>query len=88
MSLSFRVAQALHAPRFVVEGVDGEGRARELRKAKAVVAVPAEMVQVNVAGIDVSGLSAVRVRVEGRALEPEQGSKTAPDRPSAGGGAD
>ena len=88
VSLSFRVAQALHAPRFVIEGVDGEGRARELRKAKAVVAVPAEMVQVNVAGIDVSGLSAVRVRVEGRALEPEKGSKTAPDRPSAGGGAD
>lgn len=92
VSLSFRVARAIRNPRFVVEGIDGDGHARELRKAKALVAVPAEMVQVNLAGIDVSGLSAVRVSVAGGPLEPE-GPGAAADgagarRREMGGGAD
>ncbi len=88
--LSFRVARALRSPRFVVEGIDGDGRVRELRRAKALVAVPAEMVQVDVRGIDVSGYSAVRVRVEGKVSQPEQGRASEPGLmpEHAGGGAE
>ena len=72
----------------VVEGIDGDGHVRELCKAKALVAVPAEMVQVNLAGIDGSGLSAVRVSAAGGPLEPEEAGGAGARRREMGGGAD
>ena len=64
LALSLRVARTVRNPRFVVEGVDASGRARPLKRAKTIIAVPAEMVQVHVKGSDVAGFAAVRVRVE------------------------
>ncbi len=64
LALSLRVTRTVRNPRFVVEGVDACGRARPLKRAKTIIAVPAEMVQVHVKGSDVAGFAAVRVRVE------------------------
>lgn len=82
--LSLRVARTVHAPRFIVEGIDAAGRVRELKRAKTMIAVPAEMVLVTLTAECAAGCSAVRVRVEGRddAAAPAGGAGM------AGGGAD
>ncbi len=67
LTLSLRVSRALREPRFYVEGVAADGSTRTVKKAKTMVAVPAEMVQIKLTGADVAGLSSLHVRVEGRA---------------------
>ncbi|MBX9035090.1 FAD-dependent oxidoreductase [Gordonibacter massiliensis] len=67
LTLSLRVSRALREPRFYVEGVAADGSTRTVKKAKTMVAVPAEMVQIKLSGADVAGLSSLHVRVEGRA---------------------
>ena len=66
LTLSLRVSRALREPRFFVEGVSADGSTRTVKKAKTMVAVPAEMVQIKLSGADVAGLSSLHVRVEGR----------------------
>ncbi|RDB60382.1 FAD-dependent oxidoreductase [Gordonibacter sp. 28C] len=66
LTLSLRVSRALREPRFFVEGVSADGSMRTVKKAKTMVAVPAEMVQIKLTGADVAGLSSLHVRVEGR----------------------
>lgn len=60
------MSRALREPRFLVEGVAPDGSVRTVKKAKTMVAVPAEMVQIKLSGADVAGLSSLHVRVEGR----------------------
>ncbi|MEG1905924.1 MAG: FAD-dependent oxidoreductase [Gordonibacter sp.] len=67
ITLSLRVSCALREPRFFVEGIGEDGRAVLVKKAKTLVAVPAEMVQIVLSGVDVAGFSSLRVRVLGRA---------------------
>ncbi len=66
ITLSLRVSRALREPRFFVEGVDSHGATRVVKKAKTLVAVPAEMVQISLRGTDVAGLTSLHVRVEGK----------------------
>ena len=99
VTLSLRVSRALRGPRFFVEGVAADGSVRTVKKAKTMVAVPAEMVQIKLSGADVAGLSSLHVRVEGRpddapspvasqaaALQAARGADKRPD--VAGGGAE
>ena len=72
ITLSLRVTKALREPRFFVEGTEADGTVCLVRKAKTMVAVPAEMVQVALSGADVEGLLALRVRVEGRPDRAEE----------------
>ena len=60
------MSRALREPRFLVEGVAPDRSVRTVKKAKTMVAVPAEMVQIKLSGADVAGLSSLHVRVEGR----------------------
>ena len=64
IAFSFRVTKQVHMPRFVLEGIDACGNAEELRRAKAMVAVPAEMVLFDALGIDFSSYESLRMRVE------------------------
>ena len=82
--LSLRVTRTVSQPRFIVEGIDAAGRVRELKRAKTMIAVPAEMVLVILPAGAVAGCSAVRVRVEGRDVPAEHASGA----DIAGGGAD
>lgn len=84
LMLSLRVTRTVNEPRFIVEGIDAAGRVRELKRAKTMIAVPAEMVLVTVPAGTAAGCSAVRVRVEGR----DAASAPASDAGIAGGGAD
>ncbi len=84
ITLSLRVTRTVHNPRFFVEGFDEEGQVRELKRAKTLVAVPAEMVQIKMTARDVAGCASIRVRVEGR---DEQSARSATTT-MAGGGAD
>lgn len=99
VTLSLRVSRALREPRFLVEGVTSDGSVRSVKKAKTMVAVPAEMVQIKLSGADVAGLSSLHVRVEGclddaapaaaaqtAALQAARGVDKRPD--VAGGGAE
>ncbi|MRX83720.1 FAD-dependent oxidoreductase [Eggerthella guodeyinii] len=84
LMLSLRVTRTVNEPRFIVEGIDAAGRVRELKRAKTMIAVPAEMVLVTVPAGAAAGCSAVRVRVEGR----DAAAAPASDAGIAGGGAD
>ena len=84
LMLSLRVARTVNEPRFVVEGIDEAGRVRELKRAKTMIAVPAEMVLVVLPAGATAGCSAVRVRVEGR----DEAARLAGETGMAGGGAD
>ena len=84
LMLSLRVARTVNEPRFVVEGIDEAGRVRELKRAKTMIAVPAEMVLVVLPAGAAAGCSAVRVRVEGR----DEAARVADETGMAGGGAD
>ena len=84
LMLSLRVARTVNEPRFVVEGIDETGRVRELKRAKTMIAVPAEMVLVVLPAGATAGCSAVRVRVEGR----DEAARLAGETGMAGGGAD
>ena len=84
LMLSLRVTRTVSQPRFIVEGIDAAGRVRELKRAKTMIAVPAEMVLVILPAGAVAGCSAVRVRVEGRDVPAEHASGA----DIAGGGAD
>ena len=84
LMLSLRVARTVNEPRFVVEGIDEAGRVRELKRAKTMIAVPAEMVLVVLPAGAAAGCSAVRVRVEGR----DEAVRLAGETGMAGGGAD
>lgn len=82
--LSLRVTRTVNAPRFIVEGIDAAGRVRELKRAKTIIAVPAEMVLIMVPAEATAGCSAVRVRVEGR----DDVALPAGETSMAGGGAE
>lgn len=84
--LSLRVSRSIREPRFFVEGFDAAGNVRELKRAKTLVAVPAEMVQINLEAAAMEGCVSVRVRVEGR----DEGRPTSPTVGASldGGGAD
>lgn len=69
LALSLRVAQAVREPRFVVEAIDQVGRCRTIKRAKTMVAVPAEMVQIGLSASDAAGSVSVRVRVESGEME-------------------
>lgn len=84
LMLSLRVTRTVSEPRFIVEGMDAAGRVRELKRAKTMIAVPAEMVLVILPAGAVAGCSAVRVRVEGR----DAAAAPANEAHIAGGGAD
>lgn len=84
LMLSLRVTRTVNEPRFIVEGIDATGRVRELKRAKTMIAVPAEMVLVILPAGAAAGCSAVRVRVEGR----DAAATPAGDAAIAGGGAD
>lgn len=64
--LSLRVSRMLREPRFVVEGITSDGATHIVKKAKTMVAVPAEMVQIALTGSDIQEFSSLRVRVSGR----------------------
>lgn len=84
LMLSLRVTRTVNAPRFIVEGIDASGEVRELKRAKTMIAVPAEMVLILLPAGAAEGCSAVRVRVEGR----DDAVSPASDAGMAGGGAD
>ncbi len=63
LMLSLRVTRTVNAPRFIVEGIDASGEVRELKRAKTMIAVPAEMVLILLPAGAAEGCSAVRVRV-------------------------
>ena len=84
LMLSLRVTRTVNEPRFIVEGIDAAGRVRELKRAKTMIAVPAEMVLVILPAGAAAGCSAVRVRVEGR----DAAAVPAGEAAMAGGGAD
>lgn len=65
IALSLRVTRTLREPRFFVEGIDADGVRRMVKKAKTLVAVPAEMVQIALSGADVGGFKSLRVRAVG-----------------------
>ena len=62
--LSFRVARPVDRARFVVEGIDSEGASHMIRRVRAKVAIPAEMIQIKLKGKDVTGYHSLRLRVE------------------------
>ncbi|MEG2262608.1 MAG: FAD-dependent oxidoreductase [Raoultibacter sp.] len=64
VTLSFRVTNTLHRPKFFVEGIDGIGGVHRIKMAKTTVAVPAEMVQIALPASDVANFAAVQVRAE------------------------
>lgn len=84
LMLSLRVTRTVSAPRFIVEGIDADGRVRELKRAKTMIAVPAEMVLIMLPAEATAGCSAVRVRVEGR----DDAALPVQETGMAGGGAD
>lgn len=86
VTLSLRVSRAVRNPRFIVEGFDEAGGVRELKRAKTMVAVPAEMVQIKLAAGEFAGLASARVRVEGRDEAVSARPAAAPGM--AGGGAE
>ena len=88
VTLSLRVSRALREPRFLVEGVAPDGSVRTVKKAKTMVAVPAEMVQIKLSGADVAGLSSLHVRVEGRpdGAAPAAAARTAAPQAAPGAG--
>lgn len=97
VTLSLRVRHALRSPRFFIEGIRADGSVQLLKKAKTMVAVPAEMVQISLSVEAVSEYASVRVRVDGEQSGPASENKTAlPKEPSlqdvnragCGGGAD
>ncbi|HIW77374.1 MULTISPECIES: FAD-dependent oxidoreductase [Gordonibacter] len=65
ITLSLRVSKPLRTPRFIVEGTNASGAVHLIKKAKTMVAVPAEMIQIPLTGAEVAGFASVRVRVEG-----------------------
>ena len=68
VTLSLRVTQAQRTPRFIVETLDSDGMSVVVKKAKTMVAVPAEMVQIMLRGGEVAGATSVQVRVEGQSV--------------------
>lgn len=84
LMLSLRVARTVNEPRFIVEGIDAAGCVRELKRAKTMVAVPAEMVLIMLPAGAAEGFSTLRVRVEGR----DEAASPASGAGMAGGGAD
>lgn len=75
ITLSLRVSDALHEPRFFVEGIAHDGSVSLIKKAKTLVAVPAEMVQITLSGVEVARFSSLRVRAMNCA---ETGTKRGP----------
>ncbi len=87
--ISFRVKRALQSPRFSVEGINDAGDAHELKRAKALVAVPAEMVQLNLGGVKLDEVSTVRVSAQGQAAQLDQvATKNKREKRQVGGGAE
>ena len=84
VALSLRVSRSVRNPRFVVEGVDAHGRAHTVKRAKTMVAVPAEMVQIPVSAAELVRWESVRVRVEGAG----DGDRALSVPSMTGGGAD
>lgn len=86
LALSLRVERAVREPRFIVEAVDEAGRCRTIKRAKTMVAVPAEMVQIGLNASDAAGSASIRVRVEGDGEAPGASPRcAAPPRPREGG---
>lgn len=63
LSIAFRVSRTIERPRFVVEIVDGDGKATEVSARSGVVAVPAEMRHLRVDRTDLGDCAALRVSV-------------------------
>jgi len=61
ITLSFRVKSSIKNPHFILEGEDAEGNSRVVKKARTMIAVPAEMVQMNVRFGDLEGMSTLRL---------------------------
>jgi glycerol-3-phosphate dehydrogenase len=61
ITLSFRVRSSMKNPHFVLEGEDAEGNSLVVKKARTMIAVPAEMVQMNVRFGDLKGMSTLRL---------------------------
>ncbi len=81
--LSLRATGVLEGPRFVVEAVDGSGEARVVKRTKARVAVPAEMVQISLRIDELGPCASLRVS----ASEGERPQACGPAA-AAGGGAE
>ncbi len=64
LTLSLRVERVMRSPRFCVEAVGASGAARVAKRAKTLVAVPAEMVQIKLRAEDAAGCTSLRVRAE------------------------
>ena len=62
---SLRVSRALKGGRVVVEAVMSDGSAKVLKKRPFLVAVPAEMVQLEAPLAEAAGAAEIRVRAEG-----------------------
>ncbi|NHM14253.1 FAD-dependent oxidoreductase [Xiamenia xianingshaonis] len=81
--LSLRVTSVLENPRFVVEAVDKSGETRVVKRVKARVAVPAEMVQIPLRVDDLGPCESLRV-IAGESARPRIRGAVA----TAGGGAE
>jgi L-2-hydroxyglutarate oxidase LhgO len=64
--LSFRVVRQLEKPRFIVEGVCHNGNTEVIRRLRSKIALPAEMLQIRLKGVDVSRYRSLSVSVESR----------------------
>lgn len=95
VTLSLRVSDVLREPRFFVEGIACDGSISLIKKAKTLVAVPAEMVQIVLSGVDLTQFTSLRVRARGRAdtdaernpLCPSDIVLSSSDKLARGGGA-
>lgn len=64
--ISLRVSQMVSHPKFVVEGTLEDGSVKRIARKAAMVAVPAEMIQVKIQRSDLAGCTSLTVRVEGQ----------------------
>jgi hypothetical protein len=64
VTLSFRVTRVIKRPHFIVEGIKAGGAVHQIKKMRTLVAIPAEMVQINLKGGDIHGYTSLRVRIE------------------------
>ncbi len=64
VTVSFRVASSMRSPRFAVSVALPDGSTAVVKRAKTMVAVPAEMVQIKLTGADLEHAESVVVSVE------------------------
>ncbi|MGI6104582.1 MAG: FAD-dependent oxidoreductase [Raoultibacter sp.] len=65
ISFSLRTDSILDKPRFRVEGIDATGKLQSLKVFRTKVAVPAEMIQIDISQTELSAFDEIRLSAEG-----------------------